>query len=289
MANDIKNIDLLQKFIENEKKAKLWTLMSVVLFCLLAFGVIYLAWKLADAQKTITAAQKDILAKSDSIIRLNKKLDLTLAKADSLNEVLLSENSSLLNKKTNFDSLQNITSSLLINLSEIKKTNPEVYIENQNTNVLDKPTQAKIDVLLTPAYIEKMVEKVDKYTIYIQYAAGFEDDAKNLRRAWQENYVCPKPELITDRSFAASVNYFHPEDEAEAKKVAAAVESKIGMPIKVTSVSMKSPKKQLELWIGKYQPKTRTQILQKYEISADLIQNKALFRNKTMQLKVKEQ
>lgn len=282
MANDIKNIDLLQKFIENEKKAKLWTLMSVVLFCLLAFGVIYLAWKLA-------AAQKSISAQSETIIELNKKLEKALAKADSLNEVLASENKSLENRKTNYDSLQNITSSLLINLSEIKKTNPEVYIENQNTNQLDQTTQAKIDVLLTPANIEKMVAKEDKYTIYIQYAAGFEDDAKNLRRGWQENYVCPKPELITDRSFAASVNYFHLEDAAEAEKVAAAVERKIGLPIKVTQVNMKSPKKQLELWIGKYQPKTRTQILQKYEISPDLIQNKAIFKNRTTPSKLKEQ
>jgi hypothetical protein len=46
MATDNKNIDLLQKFIDNERKAKTWTLMSVTLFCLLAFGVIYLAWSL---------------------------------------------------------------------------------------------------------------------------------------------------------------------------------------------------------------------------------------------------
>jgi flagellar biosynthesis/type III secretory pathway chaperone len=282
MANDIKNIDLLQKFIENEKKAKLWTLMSVVLFCLLAFGVVYLAWKLA-------AAQKSISAQSETIIELNKKLETALAKADSLNEVLLSENKSLENRKTNYDSLQNITSSLLINLSEIKQTHPEIYTENQTTNQLDKPTQAKIELLLTPANIEKMVDKVDKYTIYIQYATGFEDDAKNLRRGWQENYVCPKPELITDRNFAAAVNYFHPEDEAEAKKVAAAVEGKIGLPIKVTQVNMKSPKKQLELWLGKYQAKTRTQILQKYEISNELIQkSKRIQKMQRMPLKIKE-
>ena len=206
MANDIKNIDLLQKFIENEKKAKLWTLMSVVLFCLLAFGVIYLAWKLA-------AAQKSISAQSETIIELNKKLETALAKADSLNEVLASENKSLENRKTNYDSLQNITSSLLINLSEIKQTHPDIYIENQNANVLDKPTQAKIDVLLKPTNIEKMVEKEGKYTIYIQHSADFEQDAKTLRRWWATDYVCPKPELITDRSFAASVKYFHPDVE----------------------------------------------------------------------------
>jgi hypothetical protein len=282
MANDIKNIDLLQKFIENEKKAKLWTLMSVVLFCLLAFGVIYLAWKLADAQKAISI-------QDETIIELNKKLEKALSKADSLNEVLVSENKSLENRKTNYDSLQNITSSLLINLSEIKQTHPEVYIENQTSNQLDQPTQAKIEKLLTPANIEKMVEKEGKYTIYIQYAADFEKDAYTLRRWWTNDYVCPKPELISNRSFAASVKYFHPEDEAEAKKVAAAVENKIGLPISVTSANMKSPKRQLELWIGKYQAKTRTQILQKYEISNNLIQSsKSIQKIQRLPLKIKE-
>lgn len=289
MIEDSKNIDLLQKFIENEKKAKLWTILTVILFCLLAFGVIYLAWKLQDTQKNLSVAQKNILAQADSIKVLSKELDIALAKADSLNETLASENESLLNRKANYDSLQNITSSLLINLSEIKKINPDIYIENQNTNVLDKPTQAKIDRLITPANIEKMVEKVDKYTIYIQYGTDFGDEANNLRRGWQDAYICPKPELITDRTFAAAVNYFHPEDEAEARKIAAAVEKKIGLPIKVTEVNLKSQKKQLELWLGKYQPKTRAQILQKYEINNDFIREKNILKTQRTPLEIREQ
>jgi flagellar biosynthesis/type III secretory pathway chaperone len=282
MASDIKNVDLLQKFIENEKKAKLWTLMSVVLFCLLAFGVIYLAWKLKSAQNTISS-------QSNKIEELNEQLFTALAKSDSLNEVLTSENKNLESRKTNYDSLQTITSSLLINLSELKKSNPEVYVENQTANVLDEKTQAKIEKLIIPSNIEKMVEKVGKYTIYIQYSPDYEADAKKLRQWWQNDYVCPRPELIADRTFAASVKYFHPEDEEEARKVAKATEGKIGMPILVTYVSMKSPQKQLELWIGKYQPKTRAQILQKYEIGNDLIQDKAIFRNQKMKQNLKKQ
>ena len=102
MTEDSKNIDLLQKFIENEKKAKLWTILTVILFSLLAFGVIYLAWKLKDAQKVISLDQKIKLAQADSIKVLSKELDIALAKADSLNETLASENESLLNRKANY-------------------------------------------------------------------------------------------------------------------------------------------------------------------------------------------
>lgn len=261
MASDIKNVDLLQKFIDNEKKAKTWTLMSVTLFCLLAFGVIYMAWKLKTAETTISSQAKQIK-------ELNVALEAALASADSSNDVLASENKKLEGGNANYDSLQNITNSLLINLAELKKSKPAENVVSQNTAVIDKPTQAKIEKLILPANIEKIQEKESKYTVYIQFANGYKEQAIKLQQWWQNKYICPQPELITNRSFAATVNYFYPEDEAEAKKIARVTEERIGLPVKVTALKMKAPKKQLELWIGKYQPKSKEQIFEKYDIKS---------------------
>ncbi len=280
MATDTKNVDLLQRFIENEKKAKTWTLMSVTLFCLLAFGVIYLAWKLKSAETTISSQEK-------KIVELNTSLTIALAKADSANDVLASRNMKLETKDVNYDSLQNITNSLLISLSEIKKENPTEKVINSDNTVIDKATQEKIEKLIVPANIEKIQEKETKYTVYIQYADGYEEQATKLRNWWQKEYICPKPEFIPNRSFNASVNYFYETDSTEARKLAKLVEQKIGLPVKVSYFKMKAPKMQLELWLGKYQAKTTEQIFKKYEINKATLQ-RADTRQQLQQLEIKQ-
>lgn len=265
MATDGKNVDLLQRFIDNEKKAKTWTLMSVTLFCLLAFGVVYLAWKLKSAETTITSQESKIR-------QLNESLTIALAQADSANDALSSRNLKLETNNVNYDSLQEITNTLLIGLAEIKKENPTEPVMNVDTMAIDKTTQQKIEKLLTAVNIKKIQEKENKYTIYIQYADGYEEQATKLRNWWQKEYICPKPEFIAKRSFNSAVNYFYDEDEAEARKLAKLVEQKMDLPVRVSFLKMKAPKKQLELWLGKYEPKTTEQIIRKYEINKALLQ-----------------
>jgi hypothetical protein len=280
MATDPKNIDLLQKFIDNEKKAKTWTLMSVTLFCLLAFGVIYLAWSLKSAQTKISAQEKEIQ-------ELNIALTKALESSESANDSLSVRNMKLETNNNNYDSLQNITNSLLISLAEIKKEKPTENVINVNTTVIDKPTQEKIEQLIIPANIEKIQEKENKYTVYIQFADGYDEPAAKLRNWWQKEYICPQPEHIKNRSFEASVNYFYEEDEAEARKLAKFVERKMDMPLKVNFLKMKAPKKQLELWLGKYQAKTTEQIFKKYEIDKTLLEKQVSLK-KVQQMQIKQ-
>lgn len=259
MATDTKTVDLLQKFIDNERKAKTLTIISVSLFCLLAFGLIYFAWKLKSAETTISVQAKKIQ-------ELNEALTIALTGADSSIDVLSSENKNLQNRNNNYDSLQNITNSLLINLAELKKEKPAENVISKDTALIDKTTQAKIEKLILPANIEKIQEKENKYTVYIQFANDYKEQTIKLHKWLQKDYICPQPELITNRQFAATVNYFYQEDEVEAKKIAKLTEEKIGLPVKLNMLKLKAPKKQLELWIGKYQAKTTNQILEKYGI-----------------------
>jgi cell division protein FtsB len=280
MATDNKNIDLLQKFIDNERKAKTWTLMSVTLFCLLAFGVIYLAWSLKTAQTKISAQEKQIQ-------ELNDKLTIALESSESENDSLSVRNIKLENNNNNYDSLQNITNSLIISLAEIKKENPSENVITVDTLAINKTTQQKIEKLITPTNIEKILEKENKYTVYIQFADGYEEQATKLRSWWQKEYICPKPEPIPNKSFNTSVNYFYAEDEAEARKLAKLVEQKMDMPVKVSFFKMKAPKKQLELWLGKYQAKTTEQIFKKYDINKATLQ-KAEIQKQIQQVQIKQ-
>jgi hypothetical protein len=62
--------DLLARFIRNEKKAKTWTLLSVGIFLLLAFGILYLMTELKKAKDETEKAREDTaraLARADSI------------------------------------------------------------------------------------------------------------------------------------------------------------------------------------------------------------------------------
>ena len=46
----------------------------------------------------------------------------------------------------------------------------------------------------------------------------------------------------------------------------------MNLPVKISFLKMKAPKKQLELWLGKYQAKTTEQIFKKYEINKATLQ-----------------
>jgi hypothetical protein len=197
---------------------------------------------------------------------------IALAKADSANDALSSRNLKLETKDVNYDSLQNITNSLLISLSEIKKEHPTEQVINPEKSVIDKATQEKIEKLIVPANIQKIQQQESKYTVYIQYADGYKEQAGKFRSWWQKEYICPTPEYIANRSFNTSVNYFYDEDEAEARKLAKLVEQKMDLPVRVSFLKMKAPKKQLELWLGKYEPKTTEQIIRKYEINKAMLQ-----------------
>ncbi|WP_221392585.1 hypothetical protein [Dyadobacter sp. NIV53] len=72
--------DLLARFIENEKSARTWTLVSVSLFVILAFGILYLMNELKkanDETETANLATAKALAKADSVVNELEKFKKT--------------------------------------------------------------------------------------------------------------------------------------------------------------------------------------------------------------------
>ena len=71
MESTTSNVELIDKFIENEHKSKRWTMLSVSLFTLLALLVLVLAYYLNTTQQQLNIAQSDLEKAYDSLFSLN--------------------------------------------------------------------------------------------------------------------------------------------------------------------------------------------------------------------------
>ena len=62
MENNYSNYDMLDKMIANNKKAKSWTAFWVIILCLMAAAVLWLANTVAEKNKTISLKDQEIQA-----------------------------------------------------------------------------------------------------------------------------------------------------------------------------------------------------------------------------------
>lgn len=217
--------DLLQKFIDNEKKSRTWTLVSVLAFCFFALGLIYLAARL---KKT-----------SDQLDQRTEQLKTALEKADSLNNSLNQKVVSLNRLSAERDSLIRLLPGF-VNMSNNKIV--EALVKGSATNsrytvyiqyMPGYKAQAEaIPRALTGNFYVPELEKVDRFNFSsaIKY---FNNDDKDgaLQLA----------DLINTRI-------------AKFKND----------PIHVVFARSNVPKGQMEIWLGENRKLTTEEILKKY-------------------------
>lgn len=93
--------DLLQKFIDNEKKSKTWTIISVLVFIVLGGIIIYQASKLKQNENRLKENEKQLYIALDRANSLNDTLEgqkISLENSTSRIAVLERERDSLLAK-----------------------------------------------------------------------------------------------------------------------------------------------------------------------------------------------
>lgn len=93
--------DLLQKFIDNEKRSKTWTSISVLIFVVLGGIIIYQASKLKQNENRLKENEKQLYIALDSANSLNNTLEgqkISLENSTSRIAVLERERDSLLAK-----------------------------------------------------------------------------------------------------------------------------------------------------------------------------------------------
>jgi hypothetical protein len=231
MKDSTKNIELLDRFMANEKKSKWWTTINIGIFCLLGLSIFFLAYKLKKS---------------------NAELDKALAQLDKSNVSLQQDSISLTKTVTktegNYDSLKRVLDTVLMVL---KNKNLPVSSNIKNVISYERPTH-----------------HVDPgYTVFMQCMPGFERLMPSLVKDLKaKKYKVPKWEIVEKIAFDPAIKYFYEDDADEAKKIAALINSSDDYfrknPVKVQKLNLKSPKRQIEVWVGEYQRKDVQQLIQ---------------------------
>jgi hypothetical protein len=261
MQTTDETIDIIDKLIINKRKSRTWTIISVLLFLLMATFVLIFSKKLADTKGKLSVSENKLV---EATVRLQFINDSIQRANDSVKGI----NYSLTKLNENFDSLQNVNDTLTALLNKTQQTYinissqvagtkindlyKEVYPE-QKTNVSETVKESIINT-------KEIKDPVAAYPIvYIQFMPDYKDVTyKTISLLKDQKTDVQKPELITGSTFNPVVKYFHKEDQAVAERIANILNKHFSNQMKqqftVQNVSLKAPLHQLEIWIGDYRP-----------------------------------
>lgn len=251
MEDATKKIELLDRFMANERKSRLWTTINIGIFCLLGLSIFFLAYELNKSNAKYKVINEQLEKTQDS-------LAVALDQLDNYNGSLRQDSISLTKRVGNYDSLKNVLDTVVM------------LFRNQSLHVSDNiRNMVAVEVPTRP--------RDPVYTVYVQCMPGFEKlmppMIKDLR---EKRYRVPKWETVKDISFNPVIKYFYAEDLAEAKKIAALVNRSDGFfrgnPVKLQKLNLKSPLHQIEIWVGEYQRKDLQQLIRQTAIDEKRIQ-----------------
>ncbi len=251
MEDATKNIELLDKFMANEKKSRLWTTINIGIFCLLGLSIFFLAYQLNKSNAKYKVINEQLKKTQDS-------LAVALAQLDNYNGSLRQDSISLTKRVGNYDSLKSVLDTVVM---LFKNQSLQVSDNIKNVVAVEVPARPRDPV----------------YTIYVQCMPGFEKlmppMVKDLRG---KKYRVPKWETVQELSFNPVIKYFYEQDLAEAKKIAAFVNNSDDFfrqnPVKLQKLNLKSPLHQIEIWVGAYQRKDLQQLIQQTAIDDKKLQ-----------------
>lgn len=242
--------NLLEKFANNEKKQKIYTIVFVFVLLLLLAVITYLM---------IDNIEKKKLIEEKTITTNNSNKSFNLEIADLKNE------NAYYKSKTNRVDTVLIIDTIFVDakLSDDKGDDIIKTSEIKNYNLKPKPyiiTQIKKGNFIENATVsEQIIKQIKLPTIYIQYCCGNIGTAKDTRilLANTKKYNVPEIENI-NFAFNSTIKYFHEKDREIAKLLLETLRSNPNKEIKaifknveVEYVKMLAPEGQLEIWIGK--------------------------------------
>lgn len=249
MESKSSNIEIIDKFIENEHKSRLWTILSVSLFLLMAVLVLFLTRRLNK-----TASDRD----------------KAYTQVDSLNSVLKA-NDTLLKKynaewERKCDSLQK---ALQLTTELFNKSQTQIYQDDtvaaranlvNITNQLFPHKDSKEMELIRNAVIQPQLLQKQKgdFLLFVQFMPEYGDQAaKTISLFKSKGYRLQPSQPIKNLSFNSVVKYFSDDDKADALKILSLVNNSdpffSSHPATLEKLDIKSPYHQVEVWVGKYE------------------------------------
>ncbi len=258
MESKSSNIEIIDKFIENEHKSRLWTILSVSLFLLMAVLVLFLTRRLNKTE-------------SDR--------DKAYTQVDSLNSILKA-NDTLLKKynaewERKCDSLQKA----LNLMAELFNKSQEQYYHNDSTaakaNLVQISTQLfphkdlkEMEIIRNAVLRPKAVQNTKgDFLLFVQFMPEYGDQAaKTISLFRSKGYRLQPSQPIRNLSFNSVVKYFSDDDKADALKILSLINNSdpffSSHPATLEKLDIKSPYQQVEVWIGKYEETDPGSVLQ---------------------------
>ena len=218
MESKTSNVELIDKFIENEHKSKRFTILSVGLFMLMALLVLFFAFKLNSTNKRLGLTEAQLKIANDSLFAMNNQLMADTSSKDRTSREYAHQYDSL---KEAFEMLAQ-----LFNKSQADQFNNDTAaakeqlnkISNELFNTRSKKSVDLIkDVVLRPQDLKKVNNDP---LVFIQYMPDFVNKVGRLVEVLQKYGFKVQPQQqITDFTFNPEVKYFYPEDEDKAKEI----------------------------------------------------------------------
>jgi hypothetical protein len=288
MEQSVKNIELIDTFIENERRSKMWTTISVVIFCLLGGVVYFLSRELNKSNAKYVDENRKLVAtqiKLDSTLKLlaDKNVSLQGDSATLSNQVVIADGKSdslqkfcdtltaLFNTQSHLnDNFEFDPDKKLIELSQKTFLNKNVILSANLKKIVLSPVQWNKEENPVYAISFKCMPGLEK----IAFSAGEKLKDKQFQK---KKYAITGIETIEKFTFNPTVKYFKDEDESMAKSIAAQINnSEIQFfkdnPITIQKLSVKAPLSQIEIWIGRYERKKLDQLIMessKYKILSE--------------------
>jgi hypothetical protein len=225
--------DLLQKFIDNEKKSKQTTLMFVLIFVLAALGFLYLAYQL----NIKTKENVELKLSNDYIQKINDSLHEVISNHYEMASNNLDHNNAVLR-----DQVKTLTEKLTSVESDLGKNNSANEISHIKKEIQQVTKSSK-----------EITRPEKSYTVYIQHNSEDRQEAEQINKMRKKlsgfGYNVPSEEFVNRPIKQTYVCYFYDEDLNYAKEVLEKIKSIYG-DATLMKKEMRAPKKQIEVWVN---------------------------------------
>lgn len=244
MENNYSNYDMLDKMVANNKKAKSWTAFWVIVLCLMAGAVLWLANTVAEKNKTISLKDQEIQATNLNLEAKSLIIDSLTANCNAAKTAIIKDYDSVitqtqeaLNIVTNETASGSNTNITPVQQEKIKEAN---YSINKIQNELK----------IVKANIRKIPPR-----LFIQYndpqaAARIEKMLHSIKK--DNRFIIAPPEYVNS-SFPTIIKFYNYNDRDQEKLLIEMVAQFFNIDAKDIRVKQETNEKiknTIEIWIG---------------------------------------
>ncbi len=255
MEKEYSNYDMLDKLVANNKKAKSWTAFWVIILCLMAGTVLWLASILVKKNEALSMTKHELAVSNTNLEATTLFLDSLKLVCDAGKTAIIKDYDSVITQtQAALNIVTNETSGSNMNLTAAQQKK----IKDATSSI--KKIQDEIKIV--KADIKKVTPR-----LFIQYNNKDEADRieKMLYTVKKDNrYLIAPPEYI-DNYFPTIIKFYNYKNDEQERTLKEMISRYFDIPvgeIKVTQEANAKIKNTIEIWIGTVNERQRVQQMQ---------------------------